>query len=96
MPRFKILKKVFSSYIKLFAYRPKVFQTELKRVMFFSNVSARQFVGLSSFRAGDYKKRGITRSNPTLQAKILLLLGLPCIIVNDCIMLQGLGVTMVE
>jgi len=69
MPRFKILKKVFSSYIKLFAYRPKVFQTELKRVMFFSNVSARQFVGLSSFRAGDYKKQPYAASENTPAAR---------------------------
>ena len=39
---------------------------------------------------------GITTSNPTPQAKILLLFGLPCSIVKDCLMLQGLGVMIVE
>jgi len=38
----------------------------------------------------------ITKSNPTPQSKILLLLGLPCSIVKYCLMLQGLGVMMVE
>ncbi len=90
MPRFKILKKfIFRPILHCLPIASKFSRPNSNRWGLLSNLSARQFV------AEVIRDWGITRINPTPQAKILLLLGLPCSIFKDCLMLQGFGLMMV-